>query len=103
MGHGDTDRVVTACNGLVGQPVPLGAQDDRQALDGLELWVVDGDGGVAQGHGRRLEAQVVQTAQTRLRPLGVVLTQPGPGDLKDRPHAHPDGPPVQRVTAGGGE
>ena len=62
VGHGDTDRVVTACNGLVGQPVPLGAQDDRQVLDRLELGVVDGDGGVAQGHGRRLEAQVVQTA-----------------------------------------
>ena len=62
-----------------------------------------GPGLVAEGHGHGVKAQGVEPVQPSLGPVAGLGFQVGPGDLKDRPHAHPHGPAVEGVTAGGGE
>ena len=99
MEHGDTHRVVAPGDGLRGEAVPLGAQQEGQLVRTGQRGFLDGDGAVIQGQGRRLKPQFLQAGEAGGGPRPV---DPGPGDLEHRPHAHPDGAPVKRVAAGGG-
>ena len=90
VGHGDAHHIVGGRNGVVGQPVALGAHHNGQPRLGLEAGVVERDGVGREGHGHRLEAQ---PAEATHRPV-----QPGPGQEEHRPHRHPDGAPVEGVA-----
>ena len=89
MGHGDAHGVVASGDGVVGQTVPLGAQHDGQLALLPQAGILDAEGGVAEGHGHRFEAQGIEAAQSRLGPLGGVVPDAGPGDLEHGAHAHP--------------
>ena len=103
MGHGDLGGVVAAGDGLGGQTVPLGAQDEGQPGLGHQGGVVDGDRAVGQGQGRGLEAQGGQPRKAGGRPVRGNGADLGPGHLEHRPHADPHRTAAQRVAAGGGD
>ena len=45
----------------------------------------------------------MQALQAAGGPVLCLVTQTGPGNLKHGAHAHPNGPAVERITAGGRE
>ena len=101
MGHGDLDRVIAGGNGGAGQAVALGAQHDGKLGFLGQLFVVDADRTVTQGHGSRFEAQRMELLHPLFWPVGRRLADLRPGHLKDSSHAHPHRPAAERVTAGG--
>ena len=101
MGHGDADGVVTRRDGAGRQSVSLCPQHDGQPFLRQEPGVFNADGVIAQRHGSSTESQVPQAPESRIRPLGRLLPDPGPRDLEDGAHAHPHRPAVERIAAGG--
>ena len=101
VGHGDLGGIIAAGDGLGGQAVPLGAEDEGQALFGHQGRVVDGDRTVGQSQGRRLEAEGGQAGKAGARPVGGGFADLGPGHLKDGAHADPHRPAAEGVAAGG--
>ena len=97
MGHRDPHGIVAVGNGPVGQAVALRPEDHGQLLFRHQCRMIDADGVLPQGHRRGLEAVCAEKFHSLLRPVGQLLADPGPGDLKDGSHADPDTAPVQRV------
>ena len=72
MGHGNDDRVVAFVDGLGGQPVPLGAQDDGQLFEGLQNGIVQTQGVRFESHGQGDKARLFQIPWARLDSLATL-------------------------------
>ena len=78
MGHRDLDRVIAGGNGGAGQAVALGAQHDGKLGFLGQLFVVDADRTVTQGHGSRFEAQRMELLKEVAKDRLVVMVTHNP-------------------------
>ena len=85
-------------DGVGGKTISLGPHDNGQLGLGGKAGIIQADGVGPQRHGGGFEAVLVQQ-RSPVR----VLRQIGPRYEEDVSHAHPAGPAIQRIAAGGGE
>ena len=117
MSHGDAHGVIAPRNGGGGEPLALGAEQQRQlreraagglALGQARVQLVGGHGFFGERHGGAGEAVLVQLSDALIAPGAaagavryVCVADAGPRHLENRAHGNAHGPAVQRVVAGG--
>ena len=117
VGHGDAHGEIAAGDGGGGEPLALGAEQQRQlrrdagggfALGQERVQLVGGHRVVGERHGGAGEAMGAQLGDALIAPGAaagavryVCVADAGPRHLEDCAHGYAHGPAVQRVVAGG--